>query len=97
MKADYQFLLKKIGMTYAARQSSFGILAISGILVGFIPFLGALNWLNIPFAGVGVIVAAIAPGKTRAASKGKSVAGLTCCGIALFFGIIHLALGGRIL
>lgn len=37
-----------------------GILAISGMLVGFIPFLGALNWLNIPFAGVGVIVAALA-------------------------------------
>jgi len=74
-----------------------GILAILGMLVGFVPFLGAFNWLNIPFAGVGVIVAAIALGTTRAASKGKSVAGLTCCGIALFFGIIRLALGGGIL
>ena len=73
-----------------------GILAISGMLVGFIPFLGALNWLNIPFAGVGAIVAAIALGTTQAASKGKSVAGLTCCGIALFFGIIRLALGAGI-
>jgi hypothetical protein len=43
MKTDYQFLLKKSGMTYAARQAYFGILAISGILAGFIPFLGALN------------------------------------------------------
>ena len=74
-----------------------GIFAILGMLVGFIPFLGALNWLNIPFAGVGIIVAAIALGTTRAASKGKSAAGLTCCGIALFFGIIRLALGGGIL
>ena len=97
VKADYQFLLKKSGMTHAARQSSFGILAISGILVGFRPFLDALNWPNIPFAGVGVIVAAIALGTTRAASMGKSVAGLTCCGIALFFGIIRLALGRGIL
>jgi hypothetical protein len=74
-----------------------GILALLGMLVGFVPFLGALNWLNIPFAGFGAIVSAIALGTTSAPSKGKSIAGLVCCGIALFFGIIRLALGGGIL
>ena len=34
-----------------------GIVAIIGMLIGFVPLLGALNWLNIPFAGVGIILA----------------------------------------
>ena len=39
-----------------------GILAIVGMVVGFFPCLGSLNWLNIPFAGVGIIVSGIALG-----------------------------------
>ena len=37
-----------------------GVLAIIGFGVAFIPCLGALNWLNIPFAIAGVIVSLIA-------------------------------------
>ena len=29
---------------------AWGILAICGMFIGFIPCLGSLNWLNIPFA-----------------------------------------------
>ena len=36
-----------------------GILALVGMLVGFVPFYGALNWLLIPFAGIGAIVSAV--------------------------------------
>lgn len=74
-----------------------GILAVLWMLVGFVPLFGWLNWLNIPFAGFGAIVSAITLGTTREPSKGKSIAGLICCGIALFFGIIRLAVGGGIL
>lgn len=72
-----------------------GILAIVGMVVGFFPCLGSLNWLNIPFAGVGIIVSglALAAGDS---SKSSGVAGLVCCIVALFFGIIRLALGGGI-
>lgn len=73
-----------------------GVLAILGMLIGFIPLLGALNWLNIPFAGAGAILCAIVMGTTREYNKGKSIAGLVCCGIALVFGLIRLALGGGI-
>ena len=33
-----------------------GIVALLGALVGFIPFLGLLNWLVIPLAAVGLVV-----------------------------------------
>lgn len=74
-----------------------GIFAILGMLIGFIPFLGALNWLNIPFAGLGAIFSAITLGTTKELNKGKSIAGLVCCGMALVFGLIRLGLGGGIL
>jgi hypothetical protein len=74
-----------------------GILAVIGMLVGFIPCVGALNWLNIPFAGVGVIVSAIALGTGKEPSKSKSIAGLVCCIVAILFGVIRLAIGGGVL
>jgi hypothetical protein len=73
---------------------TWGILALMGMLVGFVPFYGSLNWLLIPFAGVGAIVSAIATGMAPAGnSKGKSIAGLICCGIATIFGLIRLVVG----
>lgn len=74
-----------------------GILAIMGMLVGFIPCLGALNWLNIPFAGIGIIFSALAMGATRNPNKGSAVAGLICCIVAVVIGIFRLAMGGGIL
>jgi hypothetical protein len=73
-----------------------GILAILGMVVGFLPCLGALNWLNIPFAGIGIIISGIALGTAGDKPKGSSIAGLVCCVIALFFGIIRLSLGGGV-
>lgn len=70
-----------------------GILALIGMLVGFVPFFGALNWLLIPFAIIGAIVSAIAAGTSPAGNKGKSIAGLICCGIAMIFGLIRLVVG----
>ena len=73
-----------------------GIVAIIGMLIGFVPLLGALNWVNIPFAGVGIIFSAVAVGVSRG-SKRMGVSALICCTIALFFGLIRLVLGGGIL
>jgi len=74
-----------------------GILAVIGMLVGFIPCVGAFNWLNIPFAGVGVIISAIALGTSKDPSKAKSIAGLICCIVAILFGFIRLVIGGGVL
>ncbi len=74
-----------------------GIISIAGMLVGFIPCLGAYNWINIPFAAVGLIISIISivnakPGE----SKGSGTAGLIMCLGALIFGAIRLAMGGGI-
>lgn len=76
---------------------TWGILAILGMIVGFFPCLGALNWLNIPFAGIGIIISAIAFSEEGDKPKGSSKGGLVCCAIALFFGLIRLFMGGGVI
>ncbi len=70
-----------------------GILALLSMLVAFIPCLGALNWIIIPFSGIGLIISiiAIATAKER---KGLAIAGIIGCAIAIIFGIIRLIAGG---
>lgn len=70
-----------------------GILALMGMLIGFIPLLGALNWINIPFAIIGVMISSAALGRAREEPKGMSIAGLVCCMLAVLVGIIRLVLG----
>ena len=60
------------------------------MLAAFAPFFGALNWLLIPFAIVGVVVSAIVTGMAPEGTRGKSTAGLICSGIAAIFGLIRL-------
>lgn len=73
----------------------FGILSIIGMLVGFIPCLGALNWLNIPFAVIGLIISAIGYStSSKDEPNGKAIAGIVLCGFAALFGIIRLIAGG---
>lgn len=64
----------------------FGILAIIGMLIGMIPLLGWINWLNIPLAIIGLMLSII----------GKSKGGIVICVVAIFFGLFRLALGGGI-
>ena len=75
-----------------------GVLAFLGLFVGFIPCLGALNWLNIPIAVVGLVVSFL--GYSRALpgeSRSKAVEGLVLCGVAIVLGMLRLTLGGGIL
>jgi len=74
-----------------------GILAVVGMLIGFIPCLGAYNWINIPFAAIGLIISIISvvnanPGE----SKNSGTSGIVMCAAALIFGVIRLSLGGGI-
>ena len=74
-----------------------GILTILGMLFGAIPCLGAINWLNIPLAIVGLIVGVVAYTKKDETPKGSAVAGIVMCGIAIVIGSIRLILGGGII
>ncbi len=76
-----------------------GILSLVIFFIVLIPCIGALNWLNIPFAILGLIINIIAI--TQASSDGtgmeKNIAGAVMCGIAIVFGGFRLLLGGGIL
>ena len=72
-----------------------GSLAILGMLFAFIPCFGAFNWLNIPFAGIGVILGIVGIAIEKQ-NKGGSIAGLIMCSAAVIFGAIRLLLGGGV-
>ena len=76
----------------------FGILAIIGMIVGFIPCLGSLNWLNIPFATIGLIISILALTQAKEGeSKSYQIIGIVLCGVAMLFGLIRLIAGGGVL
>jgi hypothetical protein len=75
----------------------FGILVFTFMLVGFVPCLGALNWINIPLSGIGLIISVIALVQSKQGEeKGKVIGGLILCSVALIFGIIRLVMGGGV-
>ena len=73
-----------------------GILASLGFVVAFIPCLGSLNWLNIPFSGAGLIFSIFVFVTSRAANRTPSVAGIVLCGIDVLIGAKRLIMGGGI-
>jgi hypothetical protein len=73
-----------------------GLLSLAGLMVAFFPCLGSLNWLNIPFAGVGLIISLIAVNTASTQDRGKATTGVALCSIAIVFGIIRLIAGGGI-
>ena len=73
-----------------------GMLALLGLFVGFIPCLGALNWVNIPFALVGVIISAVAIAQAKIGAKGMAIAGVVMCSVSVVFGLFRLIIGGGI-
>jgi len=73
-----------------------GILAIVGMMIAFIPCLGWLNWLNIPFSAIGLIISIIALATTKQGSKGMAIAGVVLCAIAIGLGLLRLIAGGGV-
>jgi hypothetical protein len=73
-----------------------GILALLGFMVGFLPCLGALNWVNIPFALLGLVVGIIATAQADPGDKGMPIGGIVLCSIAIVVGAMRLLLGGGV-
>ena len=72
---------------------AWGILAVMGMLVGFIPCLGWMNWLNIPFAVAGLIFSFVAHATSSSTRRGSSLAAIVLCLVAVLLGAKRLALG----
>jgi hypothetical protein len=73
-----------------------GILSIAAVALAFLPCVGALNWVVIPFAGLGFLISVFAFVGSSGEERGGSAAGMACCGLAALFGIFRLVLGGGI-
>lgn len=63
-----------------------GVFCLLGMFLGFLPFLGWLNWFVVPMAIFGLIIGSIT----------KTTNGKTMCILVIIFGILRLILGGGI-
>ena len=74
-----------------------GIVAMVLMFVGLVPLLGWSNWLVIPFAGVGAIIAAIGIMLTSSEKRGRAKAGLLLNAIVIVVAAVRLSIGGGII
>ncbi|WP_298577801.1 hypothetical protein [uncultured Luteimonas sp.] len=74
-----------------------GILAMIWMVLALLPIVGITNWLLIPFAAVGAIIAAVGLLFTSSARRGRAKAGLILNGIVIFVAIWRLGLGGGLI
>jgi predicted PurR-regulated permease PerM len=72
---------------------AWGILALIGMVVGFIPCLGWMNWVNIPFAFAGLIFSIIAHIVSRGRNRQNSMVAIILCILAILLGSKRLVAG----
>ena len=73
-----------------------GIVAMVWMVVALVPIIGITNWLLIPFAAVGAIIAAIGIAVTSPEKRGRAKAGLVLNGIVIVVAVLRLGLFGGI-
>lgn len=71
-----------------------GIVAMAWMAIALIPLISLTNWLLIPFAAVGAIIAAIGILFTRSEKRGRAKTGLVLNGIVILVAIARLGLTG---
>jgi hypothetical protein len=74
-----------------------GIAMLLWMLLALIPLLGAMNWLVIPFAAFGAVIAALGIALSRSEHRGRAKAGLLINVGVMIVAAIRLGLGGGIL
>ena len=74
-----------------------GVVAMVWMVLALIPLIGITNWLLIPFAAIGAVIAALGIALTRSEKRGRAKAGLVLNGIVIVVAIVRLNLGGGIL
>ena len=73
-----------------------GVVAMVWMVLALIPVIGITNWLLIPFAAIGAIIAAIGMLFTSNAKTGRARTGLLLNGIVIVVAIVRLGIGGGI-
>ncbi len=72
---------------------AWGILALIGMVVGFIPCFGWVNWFNIPFAFCGLIFSIVAHVASRGPNRQNSLVAIILCVLAMLLGSKRLIAG----
>jgi hypothetical protein len=68
-----------------------GVLAFLGMVIFSVPCLHLLNWVNVAFAAVGLVVSIVTLSISKAPNKSPTITGLACCGIVIVVGVLRLA------
>ena len=74
-----------------------GIVALLWMLLALVPLLGWGNWFLIPFAVVGMIIAAVGMVFSSAGHRGRGKTGLLLNGLVIVVAIVRLHLGGGVI
>lgn len=74
-----------------------GIASLVWMLIAFVPLLGWGNWFMLPFAAVGLIVAALAYLLGGPIGKGRAKAGMLLNAMAMLVGLFRLLIGGGLI
>ena len=74
-----------------------GIVAMIWMVLALIPLVGITNWLLIPFAAIGVILAAIGIAVTSAGKRGRAKAWLILNCVVIVVATWRLGLGGGLI
>ena len=73
-----------------------GILAMVWMVLALIPVIGITNWLLIPFAAVGALIAAVGILFTSSPKRGRAKAGLLLNLVVIVVAIVRLSMGGGV-
>jgi len=74
-----------------------GIVAMLWMVLALIPVVGITNWLLIPFAAIGAIIAALGIALTRPENRGRAKAGLVLNIVVIIIAAWRLSLGGGLI
>jgi hypothetical protein len=74
-----------------------GIVAMVWMVFALIPVIGITNWLLIPFAAVGAIIAAIGIALSRPGHRGRAKTGLVLNGLVIVVAVLRLGMFGGVL
>lgn len=74
-----------------------GIVAMAWMVLALIPLIGITNWLLIPFAALGAVIAAVGILFTSTSKRGRAKTGLLLNGLVIVVAIGRLVLGGGVL
>lgn len=73
-----------------------GIVAMIWMVIALLPVIALSNWLLIPFAAIGAVIAATGIALSRPGHRGRAKTGLVLNGIVIVVGIVRLGIGGGV-